>query len=32
MLNYRYVLFCPTEGSGGSRPLHKGGGGGGYVY
>ena len=27
MLNYRYVLLCPSEGSGRSRPSDKGGGG-----
>ena len=26
MLNYRYVLLCPSEGSGRSRPSDKGGG------
>ena len=32
MLNYRYVVLCPAEGSGGSRPSDKGSGGGcGYV-
>ena len=24
MLNYRYVVLCPAEGSGGSRPSDKG--------
>ena len=39
MLNYRYVVLCPAEGSGGSRPSDKGrrgggggGGGGGGVW
>ena len=32
MLNYRYVVLCPAEGSGGSRPSDKGGGGGGCGY